>query len=175
MESAEQSYIVSQLWLYDYFIDWSFIMLSPLDQYVHDIEFVTLPSSRFPYNFISITVSEEHFDPSSILFDGTPVDCEWRAICNGTTDYCYLDTELIVGYACTTAVSSDYLTPTQHNVAHSNPEGLLSVISYGYSLSPSRGYAYLTGHVLRASKHRCTSFTQNVILIELIERVHHNK
>ena len=128
-------------------------MLSPIDQYVHDIKFITLPSSRFPSNFISITVSEEHFDSSSILLDDTPVDCEWSAICNGTTDYCFLHAELIVGYACTTAVSSDYLTPTQHNVAHSDPEGLLSVTSYGYSLSPSRSYAYLTRHVLKTSKH----------------------
>ena len=132
-------------------------MISPIDQYVHDIEFITLPSSKFPSNFISITVSEEHFDPNSVLLDGTPVDCEWRAICNGTTDYCYLDTELIVGYGCATAISSDFLTPTQHNVAHSDPDGLLSVISYDYSISPSRSYAYLTGHVLKTSK--CNNYT----------------
>ena len=174
LESTEQASIASQVWP-NYLGDPAFTMLSPIDQYVHDIEFITLPSSRFPSNFISITVSEEYFDSSSILLDGVPVDCEWRAICNGSTIYCFLHAELIVGYTCTTAVSSDYLISTQHNVNHSDPEGLLSVISCGYSLSPSRGYAYLTGHVLRANKHRCTSFTQNVILIELIERAHHNK
>lgn len=126
LESAEQAYIASQVW--SSFSDPAYTTLSPIDQYVHDIEFVTLPSSKFPSNFISITVSEEHFDPNSILLDGTPVDCEWRAICNGTTDYCYLDTEQIVGYGCATAISSDYLTPVQHNVAHSDPDGLLSVI-----------------------------------------------
>ena len=152
LESAEQAYIASQVWP-NYLADPAFTMLSPIDQYVHDIEFITLPSSRFPSNFISITVSEEHYDPNGILFDGTPVDCEWKAICNGTTDYCYLNTQLIVGYACHMEISSNYLTPAQHNVAHSDPEGLLSVVSYGYSLSPSRSYAYLTGHVLKTSKH----------------------
>ena len=125
LESAEQAYVASVVWP-NYFGDQPFTVLSPIDQYVHDIEFITLPSSKFPSNFISITVSEEHFDPNSIILDGVPVDCEWRAICNGTTSYCYLNTELIVGYTCTTAVLSDYLTPTQHNVAHSDPDGLLS-------------------------------------------------
>jgi hypothetical protein len=163
VESTEQAYVTSQVWLGDP----AFIMLSPIDQYVHDIEFVTFPSSKFPSNFISITISEEHFDPNRILLDGVPVDCEWRAICNGTTDYCYLYTELIVGYACTTAISSDYLNPTQHNVAHADPEGLLSVISHGYGLTPSLSYAYLTGHVLKTSKHTNVqvSHKYNIIII----------
>ena len=145
IESTEQAYIVYKF----HFGDPAFTMISSIDQYVHDIEFVTLPSSKFPSNYISITVLEEHFNPDGILLDGTPVDCEWRGICNGTTDYCYLATEQIIGYGCTMAISSDHLTPAQHKVAHSDPEGLLSVISYGFSLSPPQSYAYLTGQVLK--------------------------
>ena len=145
IESTEQAYIVHMSLLGDP----AFAMVSPVDQYVHDIEFVTLPSSTFPSNYISITVLEEHFNPDGILLDGIPVDCEWRGICNGTTDYCYLATEQIIGYGCTMAISSDHLTPAQHKVAHSDPEGLLSVISCGFSLSPPQGYVYLTGQVLK--------------------------
>ena len=148
IKSVEQTYVAYMSTLGDP----AFTMIPPIDQYVHEIDFVILPSGRFLFNYISITVLEEHFDPDGILLDGTPVDCEWRPICNDTTNYCYLDTDLILGYGCTIAILSDHSAPSQHRVAHSHPEGFLSVISYGYSLSPPRSYAYLTGHVLKTSK-----------------------
>ena len=122
--------------------DPAYTMISPIDQYVHEIDFISLPSNKFPSNYISVTVSAEHFDPDSIQLDGTSIDCEWREIYN------FYD-ENIVGYGCSKAVSSEATMPTQHRVNHSDPDGLLSVIAYGFSLSPPQSYAYLTGQVMK--------------------------
>ena len=44
-------------------------MISPIDQYVHEIDFISLPTNKFPSNYISVTVLAQHYDPSSILLD----------------------------------------------------------------------------------------------------------
>ena len=116
-------------------------LISPIDQYVHDIAFFSLQTSTFPSNYISVTVSVEHYDPDKILLDGVVLDCEWNQIQNISDD--------IVGYGCSKAVSSSNI-PLQHNVSHMDADGLISVLVYGFSANPGLGYAYLAGQKISA-------------------------
>ena len=120
-------------------------LISPIDQYIHGTEFLSLPMSGFSSNYISVTVTTEHYAPESILLDGTRVNCEWQEI---RGDAIAPD---IVGYGCSTIVSSDSRTHTRHTVTHSNLGGLISVVAYGFNTLPAQGYAYLTGQELKIS------------------------
>ena len=117
--------------------------ISPVDQYLNQIEFLSLPSIDFPVNHISITVAKEHFTPNKILLDGAAVNCVWQEILNSTDN--------VVGYGCNTTVSSEQNTHTHHTVLHSDPGGLLSVLAYGFGTFPDRGYAYLTGQQVKVT------------------------
>ena len=112
-------------------------MVSPIDQYISEIAFFSLPTSIFPSNYISVTVSAEHYNAENIMLDGAAIDCEWQEIRNNE--------EEIVGYGCSKAVTSGANTRTQHTVTHTGANGLLSVLVYGFSGLPGRGYAYLAG------------------------------
>ena len=112
-------------------------MISPIDQYVNEIAFLSLPTSTFPSNYISVTVSVEHYDPDKILLDGAAIDCDWKEIQNND--------DVIIGYGCSKAVSSGRNTSKQHTVSHMDADGLISVLVYGFSAAPGRGYAYLAG------------------------------
>lgn len=115
-------------------------MISPIDQYVHEIEFISLPTADFPSSYISIAVPAEHFNSFSVLFDGEVVNCQWQAI--------YNESGITVGYGCSMTVSSGESIPSQHTVSHSNPDGLLSVLVYGFNTFPYHGYAYLAGQIV---------------------------
>lgn len=116
-------------------------IISPVDQYVNQIHFFALASSYFPLSYISVTVLEEHYNPDSIQLDGNTLNCSWHKIYNVSGD--------VVGYGCNMTISNAVNTPVQHMVTHADPNGLLSVLVYGFSTFPSRGYAYLTGQELR--------------------------
>ena len=110
-------------------------LISPIDQYVNEISFLTLPEDIFPTNFISVTVGTEYFNESRILLNGKKLDCQWNPIYNGSNT--------VFGYGCSKNISSWRNTPRQHVLSHSDDDGLLSVVVYGFnSLS---GYAYLGG------------------------------
>ena len=111
-------------------------MISPISQYVKELSFLTLSSTDFPLNYISVTVSEEHFNTRQILLDGEMLDCEWKDIYNRD--------EEVVGYGCSKAISSG-TSPTQHTVTHDNEDGQISVLVYGFNARQSLGYAYLAG------------------------------
>ena len=113
-------------------------LVSPIDQYVSETTFFSLPTNDFPNNYISVTVLAEHFDTSAILFDGAPITCQWEEILLPSGD--------IEGYGCSQSVLSGDTSPQQHTVSHSN-NGLISVLAYGFSTFPGtdQGYAYLTG------------------------------
>ena len=115
-------------------------MISPIDQYIRGIAFFSLPTKDFPSNYISVTVSAEHYNAENIMLDGAAIDCEWQEIRNIR--------EEIVGYGCSKAVTSGANAPTQHNVTHTGANGLLSVLVYGFSAFPARGYAYLAGQMI---------------------------
>ena len=121
--------------------DPAFAIVPPVDQYLNQIEFLSLPSTDFPINRISITLPVEYFTPDQILLDSTAVNCHWQKIFNSTDD--------IVGYGCNITVSSRQSTHTHHTVSHSDPNGLLSVLAYGFATVPERGYAYLTGQQIK--------------------------
>ena len=129
----------------DYSGDAAIAMISPIDQYVHEIKFVSLPTSAFPSSFVSITVATEHFSSNSILLDGTVIDCEWQEI--------YDINRNIAGYGCSKALLEQTSGHTEHIISHSKDDGLLSVLAYGFKhANPARGYAYLTGQNLKLSR-----------------------
>ena len=118
-------------------------LISPTNQYVHETEFFTLPTHEISNNYISITVKSEHYNPDRILLDGAKINCQWQKIYNNTITFD------IVGYGCNTTISSDKKTHTKHTVAHSDSDGLVSVLAYGFGTFPVQGYAYLTGQELQ--------------------------
>ena len=128
----------------DYKGDPAIALISPIDQYVHEIEFISLPTSDFLSSFISVTVPAEHYSPNQILLDGAAINCEWQEV--------YDIDRNVIGFGCSKALFSEASMPTQHTVSHLAHGGLLSVLAYGFnSASPARGYAYLTGQKLKIS------------------------
>ena len=125
--------------------DPSIALISPVDQYIRETEFFSLPTSEFSNNYISITVKTEHYNPDRILLDGAKINCEWQEIYNNTITFD------IVGYGCNTTVSSDFTAHTRHTVTHSDANGLISVLAYGFGAFPIQGYAYLTGQELQVT------------------------
>lgn len=125
--------------------DPSIALISPIDQYIRETEFFSLPTFEFSNNYISITVRIEHYNPDRILLDGAKVNCEWQEIYNNTFTFD------IVGYGCNTTVSSNFFSHTRHIVTHSDANGLISVLAYGFGAFPVQGYAYLTGQELQST------------------------
>ena len=121
-------------------------LISPIDQYIHESEFLSLPTEEFSDQYISVTVAAEHYNPTAILLDGAMINCQWQEIHNSTS------AADIIGYGCNTTVSSVFGSHTRHTVTHSNPGGLISVFAYGFSTFPAHGYAYLTGQELKVSE-----------------------
>ena len=119
-------------------------MVSPIDQYVQTVDFVSLSSSNFPSSYISVTVAAEHHDPDSVLLDGQAIQCNWEEITDNEDN--------IVGYGCSKTITSAPNGPTKHTVTHSAEGGLLSVLVYGFNSFPNLGYSYLTGQVVEVSE-----------------------
>lgn len=118
-------------------------LISPTDQYINEISFLSLPEDEFSLNYISVTVSSEHYDSSSIMLNSEAINCEWNEIQDILGE--------IVGYGCSKAVTSDMNNPTQHKVSHADAGGLISVLVYGFSESPGSGYAFLAGQAVSRS------------------------
>ena len=117
-------------------------LISPVDQYIRETEFFSLPTSEFSANYISISVAAENFLPERILLDGSEINCEWQEI------YSNASTLDIAGYGCNTTVPGERDVHTRHTVTHSRP---ISVLAYGFNALPAQGYAYLTGQELKVS------------------------
>ena len=112
--------------------------VSPIENYIRETELVILPN--FQANYITITVSAEHLDCNSIKLDETVINCTWKVIYNlsGNT----------VGYGCSVYLSSSE-NYAKHFVRHSDENGLLSALAYGFKFPGPQpiyeGYAYLAG------------------------------
>ena len=120
-------------------------IVSPIDQYINNIEFFTLPTSIFPSNYISILVPTKNYDPNSILLDDRVLDCQWQEIYNISRS--------IVGYGCNATITSGTTAAIQHNITYIIPGGRLSVTAYGFNIPPiAAGYAYLTGQQLKITE-----------------------
>ena len=141
--------------------DPSIALISPVDQYIRETEFFSLPSTEFSNNYISITVRIEHYNPDKILLDGAKINCEWQEIYNNTITFD------IVGYGCNTTISSDFISHTRHTVTHSDANGLISVLAYGFGAFPVQGYAYLTGQELQLTSVN-TPGTKSIIRVILL-------
>ena len=115
-------------------------IISPIDQYIKTVDFVSLATNAFSVNYISVTVTTEDYDPDNILLDGNPINCEWQEI---------RDRDSIVGYGCNKSISSHSSNPTKHSVLHSSETGRMSVLMYGFNAFPGRGYSYLSGQLLQ--------------------------
>lgn len=124
--------------------DPSILIISPLDQYINSIDFVSLPINDFKTNYISVTVAADHYQPESILLDGESISCEWFEISDRDGN--------IVGYGCNKTISSNSRSPLRHTISHSAENGELSVQVYGFNAFPARGYAYLAGQVLEITE-----------------------
>ncbi len=107
-------------------------IVSPTRHYVNNVSFVSLQSVPFGSHYISITVRVEHYQPDDILFDDHPIHCAWKEISS--------DAECTVGYGCTMGI-----LPGSHTIRHSNSDGRVSVLAYGFQSSPLRGYAFVAG------------------------------
>ncbi len=129
-------------------------LISPVDQYVNEVSFFALPWETFFTNFITVTVQAEYYSPTSILFDGETIDCEWTEIFNATGT-------LPIGYGCDLLISTspDNSTHTLHTVSHESENGRISVLVYGFN--DESGYAYLAGQeiTLGNSKHLLANYS----------------
>ena len=119
-------------------------MISPIDQYIHDIEFITPSTSDFASNYISITVEGDNCTTNRIMLDGVAVSCDWQEI--------YDNSNSIIGCACSLPISSERNSVAKHVISHSDEDGLLSVLVYGFDTFPQRGYAYLAGQRLEVTQ-----------------------
>ena len=119
-------------------------IISPLDQYVHEIDFISLPTSYFGSNYISVTVATENYNPASILLDGQAINCTWQEVRDNENH--------TVGYGCSKTISSNLNVPRKHRISHSAKNGVLSVLVYGFNAFPGRGYSYLAGQVLETTE-----------------------
>lgn len=135
-------------------------IVSPLDQYINTVDFLSLTTTDFPLNYISVTVAVEHYNEESILLDGQAIDCEWQEIKNSDLE--------TVGYGCNKTVSSGSSTPRKHTVSHSDENGLISVLVYGFSAFPGRGYSYLAGQKLEITEGNGYRFCTHVVIVILL-------
>ena len=137
-------------------------MVSPLDQYINKVDFLSLTSSDFRMNYISVTVAAEHYNAESILLDGEAINCEWKEISDSDGN--------TVGYGCNKTLSSSSSVPRKHTVSHSDENGLISVLVYGFNSFPGRGYSYLAGQKLKITEGNENNI--NVIPIQTIKPCH---
>lgn len=107
-------------------------IVSPTHQYVNRANFIAIEYLDIGSHFISTTVRVEHFSSEDILLDGLPMQCNWTEIRN--TDDC------AVGYGCTANISNG-----RHTISHSQNDGLLSTVVYGFETTPLAGYAFIAG------------------------------
>ena len=112
--------------------------VTPVQQYLNEVSFDSLPLGRFLffYTYVSITVPVEHYISNSVVLDGRDMRCTWRAIYNANNQ--------TVGYGCTQRVNSG-----GHVVSMSSKFGVLSVMVYGTHLFNYHAYAYSAGMKLR--------------------------
>ena len=117
-------------------------LVSPVDQYVHNISFLAPPANTFSGVYISVTVSAEYYSSDSIFYDGEVLDCTWNEI--------YGDNSTVTGYGCNYTITNLRTDlPSQHVVSHLEPNGLISVLVYAFSTS-NIGLAYLAGQQITA-------------------------
>lgn len=111
------------------------MIVPPFEQYVNEVTFTSLQSDDFSQQYITVVTLTQNFYPKSILLDNEPMRCEW--ILFFTANY-----SSVLGYTCKLE-----LRPGPHNIVHSEPNGKLAVMVYGFNSGDYKrqGYAYNTG------------------------------
>ncbi len=113
-------------------------LVSPVDQFVHNISFMVPEVNAFSEVYISITVSAQHFNPNSIFYDGETLNCNWNIIRGDNNN-------TVHGYGCNYIITNLQNSISQHLVAHSDPNGTVSVLVYAFQHTSNKGVAYLAG------------------------------
>ena len=106
--------------------DTTMILVASIDQYSR--EFYSEITGTVHNDYISISVPVNHYDPNGILYDEQVIEnAEWKPI------YDIYDT--VVGYGCRLSVSTGL-----HTVKHTNTDGRLFVMVYGFGIAKAYGY-----------------------------------
>ena len=109
----------------------------PLRQYPHCVTFTTLPT--MPTNFYSIALPADSYFNGTVVINGILTELNWTPI--------YDSDGAISGYGFATAANGAY------TISHSHPNGKIYVSVYGFH--SYRGYGYVAGMLLKASKYNC--------------------
>jgi hypothetical protein len=115
-------------------------IISPTIGYINSTTFSNILPNKILNNFISVTVQAQHFNESQIHLDGRKLPCNWNVFYEVYSDS-------IAGYGCSLRITNG-----THTVSHSEENGLISVVTYGWNSRPALGYAYLTGINLEVSE-----------------------
>ena len=122
-------------------------VVSPTTRHINSTFFI-VDTLVFPFSYISITILPEHFgNNKSILLDGNELTCYWYEIYN---------TSGLAGHGCNISTTNG-----RHNISHSEVDGLMSVVAYGWSNSPAWGNAFLAGMSLEIFESTDTSIPGN--------------
>ena len=109
--------------------DPAMLLISPIEQYVNRVSLLALNADLFSHSYITITTSGDHFGPANVLLDGMPVIGDWNIVISQQS--------YIIGYGCRLQVS-----PGHHTVEHTNDDGRLSVVVYGFDNELRHAYGY---------------------------------
>ena len=102
------------------------LMIPPLEQYYNT--YVLNVLEEFSLNSISVFVAPNHFQPEQIILDGAVVNASWTQV------HCALS-DMTCGY-----VARIPLQPGSHQLQHTNADGRIGVVAYGFNSANSYGY-----------------------------------
>ena len=102
------------------------LMIPPLEQYYNT--YVLNVLEEFSLNSISVFVAPNHFQPGKIILDGEVVNASWTQV------HCALS-DMTCGY-----VARIPLQPGSHQLQHTNADGRIGVVAYGFNHANSYGY-----------------------------------
>ena len=101
-------------------------MIPPLEQYYNT--YVLNVLEEFSLNSISVFVAPQHFQLEQIILDGEVVNASWTQV------HCALS-DMTCGY-----VARIPLQPGSHQLQHTNADGRIGVVAYGFNSYNSYGY-----------------------------------
>ena len=118
--------------------DPALMIVPPLEQYVDQVTFESLPIDfSFPKQYITIISQSKHFNPTLVQLDGNLIHCEWSLIYNANFSE-------ILGYYCHLEMTSK---PGTHLLNYRGSNGRFAAMMYGFNGDryKRQGYAYNGG------------------------------
>lgn len=111
------------------------VTVPPMDEYLQSMTFRSLPDVGIYKHYVSVMVPNEFFIPNEIIYDrlATP-QCNWGPVRTESG---------ILGWGCSFEITKNDV----HSLRHTNPNGKLSVMVYGFKEGSNvfRAYGYLAG------------------------------